>query len=189
MLVRFVTMSSGSRLVLLKRITSLIEDDNEVLTYKTVSRKLGALAVEARTLLAEYLESRRAKFVGNLHVLYCLSGDVQLQDGSSETKIVIVPEDVVDEWEEKHPGFEKHVYSVHTMEIEDMATLSSVDYPVNAEGIRSIIESNSIDSPQIHSRTPSEKSRTVVPGNQLVMTAKTLKKVETEERKFLSGIS
>ena len=183
-------MTEKPETVLLKQLSSMIEDETAIVTYKTLSRRCDLPVNQAKQLLAHYLSTQRKKFSGTLSVLYSLIGTVTLEDGSVEDQILVIPEDAVPEWERKLRHAEKHVYSIQATPIEDSASIRMADNPVDHEGIRSILSTTAIQSPHVTWRGNQsiKRSSAAINSSAPGLSMNGLKKLETEAGKVMEKI-
>ncbi|OQV19256.1 hypothetical protein BV898_06679 [Hypsibius exemplaris] len=132
---------------LLKQLAAMIEDENLIVTYKTLSRRMSLPVNRSKELLALYLATLRAKYPGVVTAVYTLIAPVTAIPGDPlgpEEQIILVRDVNLSEWQARLPTAVKQVYSVQAMVVEDSATLHMADNPVDQEAVRGLLSTTAI---------------------------------------------
>lgn len=172
---------------LLKKLTTFIEDEKQIITYRSVCRRFDVDSSTARNLLQKYLDLRQEKYDGELTVVYSVSGEKRVNDITRIVEAMVFKDDF-EKWTEDFRNVEKQVFSVQAMELDDPDALYTVDHPID-DDLTSLMRSSRINCSYVHPRSRGERSTEECFPEPDVFTSKTIVKVEEEQKKMFINIS
>ncbi|XP_055337954.1 nucleolar and coiled-body phosphoprotein 1-like [Paramacrobiotus metropolitanus] len=165
----------------LQEVIRLIERDNAVVTYKSLSRKLQIPIDDAKEVLAKYVQARSSKLGKEIHIIYMVTYSLELPEGNVETRMVFLQEEAASDMERKMHGCSKHVFSVHGIAVDDPVSMYTVHNSLSSMGFP-------IENPKIVDRTAMQSSGDGFPAT-FTMDTKVLKKMENTEKKIFADMS
>lgn len=129
----------------LESIEEYVQDEDRIVTYKWLSRKLDVPVNAAKRMLYEY--AVKCKDADPIHVTYFVSG-IAGSNGDTHHELCIVNESSLEETKQRFSQlFSIHVYSVQKAYLKDSGVLFAADYDVAKEHIGDYSKWSTIDYP------------------------------------------
>ena len=129
----------------LENIEEYVQDEERIVTYKLLSRKLDVPVNTAKHMLYAYAVN--CKVADPIHVTYFVSGMVG-SNGDTHHEVCIVNESSLEETKQRFSQlFSIHVYSVQKAYLKYSGVLFAADYDVAKEHIGDYLKWSTIDYP------------------------------------------